>query len=494
MILRTLVCLSAVVAIAQVVIVMTVRWRYPYELEWMEGAIVDHVRCVMSGHALYRSPGVDFTPYIYTPFYYGVSALVCRVIGVGFLGPRLVSVLAALGSMLVIGSFVRRETHDRTAALVAVGWFAATYELTGFWLDIARVDSLFLFLVLSGTWLARFGRTHLSAVGAGAVVFLAFFTKQTGLVLAAPAIAFSFARGWKRGSSTLAAFAVLTTASVVWMNRVSDGWFSFYVFEVPGQHRLLWENWRPLLVEFFWTPVAVPVLFALVVFLSPRAPLRGWGLWSSYLLFLLVALLGSYSSLLHKDGFVNVLIPGYAVLAILVGIGWAFTQRRSSEGDVSSMLRLRAVASAAMLLAFAVLAYDHRRAIPSKRDAAATEVMLDKLRAQPGPVLMLGTGFYGSMTGHDEVNANAMALADVFKTMNGPRKQALRAELLDAISARKYPAIVMDNALTLIPPEIGNEIRTRYRLRMRLYSPDAAHAGWPITGFRNRPEEIWVPR
>jgi 4-amino-4-deoxy-L-arabinose transferase-like glycosyltransferase len=493
-ILHSLVCLSAVIAIGQVTIAMTNRCTYPFELEWMEGAVVDHVRCVLSGQALYHAPGIAFTPYIYTPFYYGVSALVCRVIGVGFLGPRLVSVLAALGSMMLIGSFVRRETDDRTAPVVAVGWFAATYELTGFWLDIARVDSLFLFLTLAGTWLARFGRWRGSALGAGAVLFLAFFTKQTGLVLAAPAIAFSFARGWKRGASTFATFALLTTAVVVWMNRVSDGWFSFYVFEVPGQHQLLWDRWRPLLVEFFWTPVAVPMLLAVLVFLSPRAPLRGWGLWTSYLLLALVALLGSYSSLLHKDGFVNVLIPGYAVLAILAGIGWAWTQQHSSEPDSARIRRLRSAASVAMLLAFAVLAYDHRRAIPSNHDEAATQAMIAELGTQQGPILMLGTGYYGALAGHDEISANAMALADVFKTMDGPRKALLRKELLDTIASRRYPAIVMSNSLTLLPPEIGNAVRKHYQLKTKMYAGSAAHAGWPRTGFRNRPEEIWVPR
>ena len=60
------------------------RARYPFELEWMEGGVLDHVRVVLSGQPLYRAPSVEFTPFIYTPFYYAVCAALARVFGVGF--------------------------------------------------------------------------------------------------------------------------------------------------------------------------------------------------------------------------------------------------------------------------------------------------------------------------------------------------------------------------------------------------------------------------
>jgi hypothetical protein len=42
---------------------------YPYELEWMEGGMVDHVIRVLEGGSLYVAPTVDFVPFLYTPFY-----------------------------------------------------------------------------------------------------------------------------------------------------------------------------------------------------------------------------------------------------------------------------------------------------------------------------------------------------------------------------------------------------------------------------------------
>jgi hypothetical protein len=43
------------------------RLPYPYELEWMEGGIVTHVRVVLAGEPLYSAPSLDFTPFIYAP-------------------------------------------------------------------------------------------------------------------------------------------------------------------------------------------------------------------------------------------------------------------------------------------------------------------------------------------------------------------------------------------------------------------------------------------
>ena len=113
-----------------------------------------------------------------------------------------------------MADFVRRESRNHVAPILACGWFASTYSLTGNWFDIARVDSLFLFLVLASLWLARFGRSFSSAIGAGLTLLLAFFTKQTGLFFLAPVIAFCFVHGWKRAAVASASFIVPSLVGV----------------------------------------------------------------------------------------------------------------------------------------------------------------------------------------------------------------------------------------------------------------------------------------
>ena len=50
------------------------RLRYPYELEWIEGAVVDS--CIRLAHGLpvYTAPSIEFVPLIYNPLYLYVSA------------------------------------------------------------------------------------------------------------------------------------------------------------------------------------------------------------------------------------------------------------------------------------------------------------------------------------------------------------------------------------------------------------------------------------
>ncbi|MCI0410236.1 MAG: hypothetical protein L0191_17040, partial [Acidobacteria bacterium] len=57
------------------------RVRYPFDLEWMEGGMVDHVRFLMSHGNIYVPPSLEFVPYVYNPFYYAVAAVVTLFAG-----------------------------------------------------------------------------------------------------------------------------------------------------------------------------------------------------------------------------------------------------------------------------------------------------------------------------------------------------------------------------------------------------------------------------
>src|SRR5262245_40059489 len=121
-----------------------IRLNYRYELEWMEGGMVGHVWRLLSGQELYVKPTIDFVPYIYTPLYFWFSAGVAKLTGVGFLPLRLVSVFASIGVFALLFLIVRRLTKSPIMGLMAAGFFAAMYQLSGAWLDLARVDSLLL--------------------------------------------------------------------------------------------------------------------------------------------------------------------------------------------------------------------------------------------------------------------------------------------------------------------------------------------------------------
>ena len=123
---QTVVALVAGLFIVMYAVVALLRLRYPYELEWIEGGMVNHVAQIRAGHSLYGPPSVGFTPDIYTPLYYVVAAGVTFLAGIGFFSLRLVSLLASFALLGALAKLAHRETDSRAAALVAAGLFAAT--------------------------------------------------------------------------------------------------------------------------------------------------------------------------------------------------------------------------------------------------------------------------------------------------------------------------------------------------------------------------------
>src|SRR5829696_279318 len=106
-IVSTLIARAGVVAaaVAFVLLYLTlalIRLRYPFELEWMEGAMVDQVQRVVEGRPMYVAPTLDFVPFLYPPVYFWASAAVAMVTGVGFVALRLVSLVASLTVLVLI--------------------------------------------------------------------------------------------------------------------------------------------------------------------------------------------------------------------------------------------------------------------------------------------------------------------------------------------------------------------------------------------------------
>ena len=162
------------------------RCRYPFELEWMEGGVLEHIRRVARGEPLYVRPSIDFVPFIYTPFFYFVSAGMSKILGVGFL-------CAASCLIRLVISGVRVDLFDRAERngqpfrrLAATSLFVGTYRLTETFMDLARVDALFLALFLGGIYFFRFSKSIAGLVTGAMRLLLSFMTKQTALLMLLP--------------------------------------------------------------------------------------------------------------------------------------------------------------------------------------------------------------------------------------------------------------------------------------------------------------------
>jgi hypothetical protein len=160
--------------------------RYPYELEWMEGGMVAHVGRVLAGRPLYAPPSLEFVSFLYPPGYYLAAAAVAKLTGLGFFPLRLLSFLSSLSTFAVIVTLAKRETESWTHGLVAAGVFAATYVRAGGWLDLARLDSFYVLLLLGSILALRHATFRGGEVLAGLLFAAAFFTKQSAVVVVVP--------------------------------------------------------------------------------------------------------------------------------------------------------------------------------------------------------------------------------------------------------------------------------------------------------------------
>ena len=144
---------AALTQLARFLFISLSRIVFPFTLEWMEGGSFVQVSRILAGQSIYMRPSFEFIPQIYPPVYFYLSALVSTLLGNSFLSLRLVSILSTLGILYLIFILVRQGSGSTLAGILASGLFCATYQLSGHWFDIARVDSLALALLLLSIYL-----------------------------------------------------------------------------------------------------------------------------------------------------------------------------------------------------------------------------------------------------------------------------------------------------------------------------------------------------
>ena len=460
------------------------RMGYAFELEWIEGGSLSMVRRVLDGRPLYDSPSLSYIPFNYPPLYYWLSGLAARVLGLEFTALRLVSFAASLACGALIFSLVWAETKRRSAGVLAVGLFFATYRLAGAWLDVARVDSLHLALVLSGFLLLRVVRAPLVAgVAAGAILTLAFLTKQSALVAAFPMAVYLLFSDRTRGIAFAGSMATLVIASVFVLDSTSGGWFRYYVFELAGKYApqisMATQFWR---VDFAG-PLAFCILAGLFAFLvPPEGAGRGRGITFAAIVGLLVS---SWTVRAYPATYDNVLLPACAAAALMLGLGWDAAQSSAQRWGSRYAPRLTAFAGIAVVLQFVALSYNPLQQLPDEADVAAGERIVENLALTDGPALVPCHDYLSVRAGKGE-HFHEMAFMAVAKSGDDTTAVRLRRQLREAVQDRFWSWIILDTRDWLF-----EELAVAYEPRFNVVEEGEM---WPVTGMRRRPESMFVPK
>ena len=88
------------------------RAGFPLDLEWMEGGMLVPAQRIAAGQGIYVKPSLDFVPYLYTPLYPALLALLSLLFPLGYLLGRLVSLLAFSSALVLLGLCVAGEARE----------------------------------------------------------------------------------------------------------------------------------------------------------------------------------------------------------------------------------------------------------------------------------------------------------------------------------------------------------------------------------------------
>lgn len=482
---------ASAIAVAWFGYLVSQRIGYPFELEWMEGALADHALRVSRGEPIYCPPTPEHVPFLYAPllFWLGGGGIALGLDGI--LALRLVALASSLGVAALIGHWVKKETDHVLPGLVAVGVFLAGYGWLYWWYDLARNDSPFLLSMLLCAYALRHGGRHGWWVAA-LLAMVAVLAKQSAAMwlpaVGVGALILDWRKGVKFGFAGVGAIVLALGV----MHLSSEGWSTFYLFEMPTYHGSVEENKLGFWTRDLW-PMLPLVVAGIIGFVSDCRAGRGRAA-----LFLAAVgsggLVTSWLSRIHVGGFDNVLLYGFAGACVLGPIAAARLR----------FLPWLLVVQFVFLFVFAFAPSRVRDSMPSDAHRKAHEELFEFVSSQPRDVFLPGHGYITSRAGKP-TSAHGQAIFDLMQTLpytpsgdldvnvlaDEARLQQLTPKVRDALvsyrdgmyqamATKHYSAIVLDE-------QIGGAFLAMFAFA--IVGPDGRQ-NTPDDPYRRRPGQL----
>jgi hypothetical protein len=500
------------------------RLGYPLDLEWMEGGMLTHALRLSRGEPLYAEPSVEFVSFLYTPLYPAVLAALSPVFGLSYVLGRAVSILAFLGALALLVAAARGvarpyDSPDLRAAASAAGLLGAAavclaFPFCGAFYDLARCDSLWLFLVSAGLCCCAPGRSTARVAVGALLLSLAFFTKQTAApFIVAAGVAVALTSGLRRGLLFSAAALGATASAILVGQRLTDGWLWIYIYRLHQGHETraerIWPETPAILLDYGFV-LLVPVAAWLLLAAFRRRLSRGVVYWAAMAATgvatsaVASATEGAYDNAYVPAVYFGALLAAACVVeAAALAAGLAPSTGRAAwslgGGDVRwrGSLRGFAFAGLGLLCAHAAIRWlDPSPHVPSREDRAQAGRLLDYLAGQGGEIFVPSHPYYSVLAG-GRGHLHVMGLNDAYvwartitsdPARDAAIKERFRASVLESFRSRRWKAVVLDDCPT--PRLFG--LHTHYRPAEDLAL--AGRAPRSLTGYPCTPREVWVPR
>jgi hypothetical protein len=477
----------------------------------MEGGLLHHAQRIRDGNGLYVPPSVDFIPYLYTPLYPTLIAL----FGISYQVGRALSVLALVGIAVValLSLAGARHAHLRrgpalAGGVLALGLFAAVYPYVEGWYDLVRADTLFLFMVTAGLaalpgW-ARTGKgpTGHARVAAGAAILaLAFYCKQTGVIYVALGGAVVLAAAFRRLPVYVVTAAVVGLGGTAILNVRTDGWFWVYVSKIHRAHDFnmdrFWKSFGNILLHFpAMTIVVAAALVAVLVttiiewrsrrspvYIQQAEPLLLWS--AAFAVSTVVGAIGWGTEFAHFNAYMPAFLHG--ALAAGAALPAIYACARRWWGERPHIEIFASGVTIAFALPLAITCFTHTwspsKFVPAYRDEAAGDALIARIRAIDGEVWMPSHPWYLQLAGKTP-RVHRMGIKDV--TVRQPR---VIEGLDDVLNRHRFAALVLDERDVHLYGEVA-AVPRNYRVALKLPENERPRL---FTGAKIRPETIWLP-
>ncbi len=427
------------------------RLVYPYELDWVEGGMLTSVIEILSGRSLYVAPSIAYVPFVYAPIYFYVSAILAKAIGASLLVLRLVSVAAILVSLMMIVLIVVGETRSWFWGFASAGLLAALYPASGYWYDLARVDSLFLMFFLMFLYALRREASVFWQIAAGVLASLALLTKQAGLTMCVPIIVVYFLLDWRHRVAlpltTLLVYGGVSLAFIVSTN----GWYIYYCFTLllsePTANTLL--PFLDLFKAFFVPNILIVSIMSILVLLlwyfrNAKDQLVFW------VIVLVSTIFTSYAGKAKVGGVSNALIPTFAIFSLFLGISipeilkplQSLSGRYYILGEIGLYMLV--------ILQMAQVIYKPWRHAPTSDNYRDGDKALQLVNKFDGNVYIPNSAI--SLMAGKSAFAHPSAVWEVVHSRgNSEGKTLLLADLEESISTRMFDAVVIMPYIDYLP-------------------------------------------
>ena len=471
-----------------VAILAVMRLAYPYEVEWMEGAMLDHVVRILAGKPIYSAPSIDFIPWLYPPLYYYVVWISAKIFGMGFFAGRIVSFLSTILIAVSIALMVHRVTRDRILTFLTVALYFATDAATGYYFDIVRNDAFFTLILVAATIAAIALRGNRSTIITAIILTLGFLTKQQAIFFLLPLAIYFWFRNRKESITFVLTSSALIVIAVVALNISTHGWSNYYMFTIPGAKRIniVWMRLFDVFPDYALGPFAICTLSMIIL---PLLFKEGVGGWSGFIttipglliMMSLAALFAGAMSLANEGGYKNVMMPFVAFIIPLLPI--AMHELRTWKPELSRYIYLP------ILFQFVALYFNplsETMVIASAHQRSGGDQFMAKLRTIPGEVYIPYHGYIAQQAGK-ESHAQLLATLDVLR-VHDTTAHRLQADFDSAMARHRFSAVIMEECRDIPCDSVAH-----YTLQGRMIQEPNVM----LTRFASeatRPEFVFVPK